>query len=466
MDRHFFKIKLSVKLLRGYLQAHWKLFLSGLILGIVLFWLAPVFYSRLVKVNRTTSIGLVGNYTISNLPIFLQEKISFGLTTIDDQGQATSGAALSYTASESAKSVTFYIDKSLHWQDGEPLKVDDINYNLRGVQTIKTADTITYILPEPYSPLPTVLSQPLFKNGYYSKISFLPDFINTSFFKTSLIGLGENKINSIKFNARFVSQLDLVNISSQELVSYKFYPSLEQAINALKLGQVTQVDGIYTRVNLSDEKHFEVKENIQPDYEAILFYNLDDELLASKEFRQALTYAIPDNFNQGVSADTPFPQNSWARNANIKHYPFNVSLAQSQIKKLATSSASPKTEIRIATNIQLLETANEIAESWRNAGLNVSVENTDIIPPHFQTYLAIVPLPKDPDQYFLWHSTQRTNISNYKSPKVDRLLEEARQTFDLKTREIKYSDFQKAITEDAPAAFLFYPKVYSVLRRY
>jgi ABC-type transport system substrate-binding protein len=108
--------------------------------------------------------------------------------------------------------------------------------------------------------------------------------------------------------------------------------------------------------------------------------------------------------------------------------------------------------------------AKLIKGAWEKAGIETLVEVADTRPMNYDAYLAYVALPADPDQYVLWHSTQTGNISGYKSFKIDKLLEEGRQEIDQSKRKNIYQNFQKAITEDVPAAFLFYPKVYTIER--
>ena len=68
-----------------------------------------------------------------------------------------------------------------------------------------------------------------------------------------------------------------------------------------------------------------------------------------------------------------------------------------------------------------------------------------------------------PDQYYLWHATQtKTNLTKYDSKRVDKDLEDGRKTVKEEDRKVKYFDFQKTILEDAPAAFLYFPK-YNIL---
>ena len=63
-------------------------------------------------------------------------------------------------------------------------------------------------------------------------------------------------------------------------------------------------------------------------------------------------------------------------------------------------------------------------------------------------------IPVDPDQYFLWHSDQSTNFTNYQNTRIDSLLEKGRQTIDQNKRKEVYQEFQQFMLEDPPAIFL------------
>ena len=90
-------------------------------------------------------------------------------------------------------------------------------------------------------------------------------------------------------------------------------------------------------------------------------------------------------------------------------------------------------------------------------------------PDNFDLLLVFWNLPSNPDQYYFWHSTQiglkKSNISNYKNVKIDLLLEQGRNTIDLREREKIYQEFQKIIQDDPPALFLYYPFVYTIKRK-
>ena len=91
---------------------------------------------------------------------------------------------------------------------------------------------------------------------------------------------------------------------------------------------------------------------------------------------------------------------------------------------------------------------------------------SSVTPTEYDAFLVIFDIPPDPDQYTLWHSTQAgSNISRYKNPRIDKLLEDGRLNLDTEARKKIYLDFQRFLLEDAPAAFLFHPTWYTISRK-
>jgi len=107
-----------------------------------------------------------------------------------------------------------------------------------------------------------------------------------------------------------------------------------------------------------------------------------------------------------------------------------------------------------------------IIKSWKELGVNAVLRIESGIPQNFQALLIQEPIPLDPDQYAIWHSTQnKTNISNYSSPRIDKDLEDGRKTGDIEVRKEKYADFQRVLLDDAPATFLYFPKLNVIYRK-
>ncbi|HLD01460.1 MAG TPA: hypothetical protein VJC10_01160, partial [Patescibacteria group bacterium] len=92
------------------------------------------------------------------------------------------------------------------------------------------------------------------------------------------------------------------------------------------------------------------------------------------------------------------------------------------------------------------------------------IEEVDTLPPQYQVYLSDFSVPKDPDQYVLWHSTHVNNITFIDNQRIDKLLEDGRKTTDTNKRQEIYFDFQKYLLDESPASFLYFPYEFSVKR--
>ena len=238
----------------------------------------------------------------------------------------------------------------------------------------------------------------------------------------------------------------------------KFYPTQEKLIEAIKIGEV-KTASVTDSAQLSNWRNLTISKNANNSQIVTIFLNNDDGLLSSKEVRQALSYAIDRSKFDGEIALGPIAQTSWAYNDSVKRYEFNLSKA----KELIGKSGAKELKITITTTADLATVANKIKEDWQALGINVDIKVEKIVPQNFHTLLAINKLSPDPDQYGLWHSTQKnTNITHYKNVKIDKLLEDARSTSDENARNQLYQDFQKFLVEDQPAIFLFYPNKYTV----
>ena len=75
----------------------------------------------------------------------------------------------------------------------------------------------------------------------------------------------------------------------------------------------------------------------------------------------------------------------------------------------------------------------------------------------------------EPDAYQVWHSSQAANKGSnhiaYKSPRVDKILEDYRREFDAKKRVDLYREFQRILHDEQPYTFLFTPKSISAVSR-
>lgn len=135
-----------------------------------------------------------------------------------------------------------------------------------------------------------------------------------------------------------------------------------------------------------------------------------------------------------------------------------------------TPASGPVSFTLATANIDELKTAaNIIATDLGKLGIKVKVEifepadlNQEIIRPRrYEALLFGEVVGRDYDLYPFWHSSQRLdpglNIALYVNNKVDKLLEEIRESNEIKDLGSKYEELAKEIDKDQPAIFLYQP---------
>ncbi|MFC1710051.1 ABC transporter substrate-binding protein [Patescibacteria group bacterium] len=438
----FLRLRYIFRLIGAFISRFKGIIVIGLIIGFLIFtiinFIAPILLSRSVEV-----IGVTGRYTLETLPNSILGKISEGLTEMDETGEVAPKISDGWNTPDNGKTWNFTIDENFKWQDGSAIVSNDIVYNFSDVETEHPDEkTIVYKLKDNFSHFPTVVSDPIFKKG--------------------LLGSGEWKVEKLNLKSGIIQGLILKNEES-ETVIYKFYPTEERAKLAFKLGHVGSLHEILDPKPLNNWKTVELKENINYNRIVTLFFNT--EKLDDKTLRQTLIYAINKSESGGERAIGPISPLSWAYNPQVKRYDYNQQKAKEAADELP-KELKDNLNLKIVTTPILLSLAEAISSDWEAIGISSEVLVSSVIPDDFDAFLAIFDVPYDPDQYSIWHSTQNiSNISRYKNPRIDKLLEDGRNEIDRDERMKIYLDFQRFLVEDSPAAFLYHPATYNILRK-
>ncbi|MFH1601848.1 MAG: ABC transporter substrate-binding protein [Candidatus Shapirobacteria bacterium] len=431
-----------------FLQRNLFIFGVGIFLGIGFFLLRSQLEALLRNfLPSQVSVGILGKYRIGRLPKEVAELTSFGLTKLSTNNTPQKGAALSWEVKEQGKQYLFHLDPLLHWQDGSPLLSKDIQLDIEAA-SVEYPDgySILVSIEKPFSPLPSLVANPLLKKG--------------------LIGLGDYQIEKVFSSAGYISYLSL-KASRHGLdpkkITFRFYPDQESLVAAFKLGEVDCVrdlDSIELLRSWENLRITPVKESASR-YVA-LFFNTRKEPFSDKSVRQALAYAFQKP-EEGARAFGPISPLSWAYNPNVKTYPFDPDRARTLLKELELTSL----ELQVTTTYDLADWAEKIKDNWeKELGIKVNLlispyisdkENFDII-------LGYGLIPSDPDQYPFWHSNEAGNITGFSNPRIDKLLEDGRATLNKDERKNIYHDFQRYLLEELPAIFLFHPTTYQICR--
>ncbi|MCL6096400.1 MAG: ABC transporter substrate-binding protein [Patescibacteria group bacterium] len=445
------KRRLIFWLFRAYLKKWRKTILASFLFGLLVFTALYLGWGVIVPefpFNQRMVVGMVGSYNTDNIPVEVLRKASSGLTVIDKDGKPKPDIALSWNIKDNGKTYIFYLKRNIYFSDGENLTSSSINYNFLDVK-VETPQkyTIVFKLKDNYSPFLVTVSQPIFKKG--------------------LIGVGEYKISSIDVSGSFVNSITLVsNKVKNKTLTFQFYPTQNALKNAFVIGDIDKTVGLedanFNNTSFYAFRNARVTKSIDYGHLVTLFYNTQNRTLSDKRLREALSYAVPDSFSQGKRSYVPYPPDMWTYQAF--DYQKDYTHAKLLLSQSQSASESATMEITLEALPQYEQVAKAIARSWQNIGVNTKIKIVQTLPVNFQAFLGDFRVPKDPDQYTLWHSGQMNNITNYKSLRIDKLLEDGRQTVDVSSRLKIYSDFQKYLLDDAPATFLYFPNSYTVTR--
>lgn len=418
----------------------------GIFVGIAFFILV-----RLLGISGSPKnierIGIVGKYTTSNLPAFILRMVSSGLTKASENGLPQPDIASSWKTDDRGKTWVFYLQEGAKWQDGKEITSANINFNFSDVEIEKPdSQTLVFKLKSPFAPFPSVVSRPIFKKGF--------------------LGNGEWKVTKVSISGGYVQKIILLN-SKKDRITYKFYPTEERAKIGFKLGEVDKLVDIFNPAPLDSWKTNLVAKETDQTKVVALFFNTGpvNKLLGEKSFRQALAYAINKEgfvYPRAIGPLSPF---SWAYNPQVKPYNFSPGKARETIEDLPKEVRS-NLSIRLVTTPVLLNQAEKVAQDWGAVGIKTILQVSSALPTEYEALLAVFDIPKDPDQYSFWHSSQITsNITNYNNPRIDKLLEDGRTELDQEARRKIYLDFQRFLVEDSPAIFLYHPISYTIERK-
>lgn len=461
-----------------FFRKHGVVILVSMIGAILLFSVFLPLVLQKINLKPRSYIGVVGSYTLDNLPRSIQEQVSTGLTRLNDDGSAVGSLAERWTVEDDGKTYRFLLRQNVLWQDGQPLRPEDLNYNFNNVQIITNPNEIIFKLQEPFSPFPTVVSQPVFRTTTQPYLYF--------FRRRQLIGTGQYQLVRYQEREGGGRLTELVLDSPTDQLIYRFYVTEADAISGFERGEVDQLPNLSNPQQLADWPQITVQRKLDQQTVLAVFFNLNDDLFKNREFRLALNYATEKPADDSRAVGPISPQ-SWAYADVSKIYDYDQARA---VELLLTPSALPRSPITfsLTTTVNFIDEAERLRQNWLALGeaaatacqssreirekelcpnlrmtIDVSVNNFPD-PSNFQTLLIGQALPPDPDQYALWHSAQPTNFTGFRNTRIDSLLERGRQTTDERRRAEIYSDFQQFFTDDPPLIFLRYLDKYTIMR--
>ncbi len=446
------------------------------------------------------------------------ELIFSGLMKYDSKGNLVPDLAERYAVGENGKVYDFFLRKDVKWHDDQSFTAEDVIFTIKAIQNpdyrsplfinwqgieIEKLDdyTVRFTLKNAYAPFSNNTTVGIIPKHIWEKIQPVEFFLAEANLKP--IGTGPYKFKKIEKDKRgSVETLHLEANKNYHLgrpyindIALKFFIDEDSLIGAYNRGKVDGL-GFVSAQNKSyliTKKKLNTHQLKLPRYFAVFFNQSKSKALSDKTVRLALNYATDKQEiinkalgEEAVAVHTPIPPGVFGYTTETKVYEFALDHANNLLdaadwhkneetgirEKVLESGEDPTPlEITLITTEwpELEQVAGIIQAQWSKIGARIEVKilsiaeiQQDYIRP--RTYQALLfgeVLGAEPDPFPFWHSSQKRdpglNLALYHNSDVDKLLAEARATFDPEIRKEKYKEFQKLVVEDAPVVFLYNP---------
>lgn len=431
-----------------------------------------------------------------------------GLTRVDERSRIVPDLAESWEVSGDALVYTFTLKAGLKWQDGAPITADDAVYTFqlmqspdfpgppyllelwKAVQVEKVDDRrVRFTMSEPFAPFLD-----------YTTIGLLPHHILAG---TSAADLLKHPFNTTPIgNGPFM----LERASSDEIVlranplwdgpkpylerlALRLYPDTDAVFAAYNRGEVDGIRAIPAdRLEEAAEMPTLNLYSTPVDEATWVLFNTQSPPLDHVPVRQALALATDRTRliaealkGQALPLYGPLLPTSWAYNPAVEEAVHDPEQARALLASAGWTDTDGdgirdkegkalEVELACLNTPQDVRVAQAIAAQWGEIGVRVAVAplsagelaNGYLRPRAFQAvlyhWLDITP---DPDMYPFWHSTQATdpgqNFAQFRNRDADEIMEQARRTPDMVTRQELYARLQEILRDEAPAVFLYQP---------
>jgi len=442
----------------------------------------------------------------------LVQLIYSGLFKYDSEGKLEKDLAESYEISEDQKTYTVHLRENLFWHDGTPLTAEDVFFtvsvlkdpayksplrqNWQGIDASKIDDyTLNFNISSPYFGFLNNLTVGILPKHIWGNIA--PEKFSLADYNLKPVGSGPYK--AVDFQKSSTGEILSYNLKAFDKyyegepyisrVVFNFYPDEDAMLAAYNKKEIKGMETIDSDKigSIKNKKSTVVKEINFPRYFSIFFNKTKSIPLASDSVRYALSHAVNRKEiikqvlkDKGVEIFSPFLQSMNETNGDIDKRDFDLERARELLDQAGWKLKDGET-IREKNNVKLqfkiytadfpdlVETADILIKQWKEIGVDASVESLSAIdlqqnyirPREYEALLFGQDSSFEPDIYSYWHSSQKSdpgfNLAMLDNKDADNLLRDIRQELDMEKRIEKYKKFQKIISDEALAVFLYSP---------
>jgi len=427
------------------------------------------------------------------------------------------GIAEKWAITDDGKTFVFKIDKKARWSDGKPITAEDIKFTFQTIIDPKNMTGIHKVGLENFETpelIDTYTIKFSAKEKHWKNLLELADLIILP--AHNMTGKDFNKINfefpvvSGPYKIKKITEGRLIALERRKdwwqrnypnmkfiynfnIINYKIFGDSNDAFDIFKKGEV-DIYPVYTsRIWVNEtkgakfDKNWIVKQKVinnHPIGFQGLAFNARREIFSDVRVRKAISHLINRRMmNEKLMFDQYFLHKSYFEDLYDKNTPCKnklVEFSKDKARKLLTDAGwSVNSRGRLEKNgkefeFEILERdksvekfINIIVEDLKDVGISAKITLVDFAEwakrmDEFSFDMTWASwsagLFKDPEG--MWHSKeadrlQGNNITGYKNPKVDELIEQSQSIFEIEKRNAIYRQIDQLIFNDHPYALLW-----------
>ncbi|WP_457596277.1 peptide-binding protein [Hydrogenimonas sp.] len=428
-----------------------------------------------------------------------------GLVKFDKNARIVGDLAESWEFVTPTK-LRFRLREGVRWHDGEPFGTEDVvfTYELMRSPKLFTPYASDFRYVERVEAIDRLTVEVTYKEPYYKALSIwmmgiLPKHLwegvedpMTSELNREPVGTGPYRLVALENSGDAVLEAfdDYFEHRPRiDRIHYHFIPDpttqfLMLKAHKLDLGSLTPLQKT-RQLDRAFGDHYRIVDLPGRGY-TYLGFNLRREKFKDPRVREAIDLAIDKKalvdilfFSYAKICHGPFMPGTFAYPKELPSSRYDPKRAKALLAEAGYGPGHPLrfTIYTNANNATRLYAAQIIQYQLAKVGVEVKIRamewqaflNTVVTPRRFDAILLGWSLGLIPDAYALWHSDSDKlggfNLTGYRNPEVDRLIEAAERTTDMKRVGAYYRKMFGLIVADHPYVFLYIPDSLTAVNR-
>ncbi|MGH7367220.1 MAG: peptide-binding protein [Candidatus Rokuibacteriota bacterium] len=472
----------------------------------------PAYGDTFIQASIGDISGLIPSLTSDQSSHEIGGLIYDGLVKLDKDLNTAPAMAESWTYSPDCLELTFRLRRDVKWHDGQAFTAEDVLFTYQAMVNPKTPAPFKegflrvkdVQAPDPYT-VQVTYDKPYARAVETWGTYILPKHLLQSFAEAGTlrespqnsrpVGTGPYRFQEWNPGEKVVLIANPDYYEGRPYLSrivYRVIPSQATIFLELKAGGVDYVSTL-TGIQYARQTEYPAFRKAYNKFRypgsayTFLGFNLTDPRFADRRVRHAFAHAINkqeliDGVRLGLAREAtgPIRPGTWAYTDDVARFAYDPAKARALLAEagwkdrdgdgLVENREGKPFTLTIRTNQgndERKKIAEIIQQRLKGVGVKAEIQLIEwaafikefVKPRRFEVVVLGMGTGTDPDQFVVWHSSQRgpdqMNRTGYANPEVDALLEAGRASCVRSERVRYYHRIQEILAQDLPMIFLY-----------